>query len=120
MPVATVYAYAGDVRHSTWVPHPDDEFRRDRMYYQAEVYTVPSEILVQQQQTAVAEEEIFWTPQSAGHYRIQVRACDPEMADPADECSDWADSLNDANTASGLPGWMIYAAVKPPSGGGIE
>lgn len=120
MPVATVYAYAGDQRRSTWVPHPDDMFRRDRMYYQAEVYTVPSEIRVVTAETAVAQEEFLWTPQSAGHYRIQVRACDPDMVDPADECSEWADSLDDAVTASGFPGWMIYAGIKPPTGGGIE
>lgn len=118
--ISTAYAYTGDQRTFAWVPHADDMFRRDRMFYRVEVRSVPAEILVMTAQTAVAEETIFWTPMSTGHYHLKVMACDPDMVDPADQCSEWGDSMNDENTPADLPGWFVYAAIKPPTGGGIE
>ncbi len=117
--VATAYAYTGDQRTFAWVPDPDDMFRRDRMFYRVEVRSVPAEILVMTAETAVAQETIFWTPMSVGHYHLKVMACDPDL-DPADQCSEWGDSMNDENTPADVPGWFVYAAIKPPTGGGIE
>jgi hypothetical protein len=117
--ISTAYAYAGDQREFGWVPDPDDMFRRDRMFYRVEIRSVPAEILVMTAETAVAQENIFWTPQSTGHYHLKVMACDPDL-DPVDQCSEWGDSMNDENTPADLPGWVVYAAIKPPSGGGIE
>ena len=125
---ATAYMYTGDAREFGWIPRDEDLFRRDRMFYFLEIRSVPADILVIALQTAIAEESVFWTPRSAGHYRLKVMACDPDLipsGDPVDtipseHCSDWADSTNDEDTPTDLPGWFVYAAIKPPSGGGIE
>ena len=98
------------------------------MFYFAEVLSLPAEIQVIALQTAQGEEELFWAPATTGHYHIKVMACDPDLIEsgdpidtiPSEHCSDWADSVNDENTPVELPGWMIYAAIKPPTGGGIE
>ncbi len=126
--IATVYTYTGDVREFGWVPDDSDMNRRDRLFYFIEIRTVPSDILVESRQTEVAEESMLWTPRTSGHYRLKVMACDPQLIPsgdivdtiPSEHCSDWSDSTNDANTPVDLPGWFVYAAIKPPSGGGIE
>lgn len=126
--ISTAYAYAGDQREFGWVPDAADMFRRDRMFYRVEVRSLPAEILVMTATTTVAQENIFWTPASTGHYHLKVMACDTDMipsGDPADvivadHCSEFGDSVNDVNTPAGLPGWVVYAAIKPPTGGGIE
>lgn len=127
-PFATIYAYVGEVRKFAWVPDPSDMFRRDRMFYIVEVRTLPADILVESMQLTVGEEMFDWTPRTSGFYLLKAMACDPELIESGDisdlilveHCSDWADSTNDANTPDDLPGWMVYAAIKPPSGGGIE
>ena len=126
--IATAYMYTGDQRTFSWVPHDNDMSRRDRLFYFVEIRTVPAEILVDSRQTAAAEEMVLWTPMSSGHYHLKVMACDPDLIPsgdpmdtiPSEHCSEWADSINDVNTPVDLPGWMVYAAIKPPTGGGIE
>lgn len=126
--VATVYSFTSDPLTLTWAPHPDDMSRRARMFYFTEIRTLPLDNVVIALQTDVAQEEFFWTPDAAGHYHARVQACDPDLIEsgdindmiPSEHCSDWADSMNDQNTPAELPGWMVYVAIKPPSGGGIE
>ena len=112
----TIYAYTGDQRTISWVPDPEDMFRRDEMFYVAEIRTWPLGNLVTTQQTAVAEEVALWTPGLGGHYQVKVQACDPGVPEP-DQCSDWADSLIAQGTREP---WVLFIAVHPSGGGGIE
>ena len=125
---STIYVYTGDPLTLIWEPHPDDMNRRDRMFYFTEIRTLPLDNVVVSLQTQVAEEQFLWTPGLSGFYKARVQACDPDLIEsgdiadmiPSEHCSDWADSMNDQNTPAQYPGWMIYAAVRPPTGGGIE
>ena len=127
-PAATVYTYTGDVRDLRWEPHPDDMFRRDTMFYFAEIRTWPLDNLVTSLQTDPGVETFLWTPGAAGFYHAKVMACDPDLIESGDivdllldeHCSPWADSMNDENTPAEVPGWLVYVAIKPPTGGGIE
>lgn len=113
----TIYAHTGDQRTIGWAPHPDDMFRRDQLFYNAEIRTWPLGNLVRAQQTAIAEEQAFWTPGTGGHYQVRVQACDSQIPEPDEQCSDWADSLIPQGTREA---WVLFIAVKPSGGGGIE
>lgn len=125
---ATLYTYTGDQRTLAWVPHPSDDYRASRMLYFVEIRSLPADILVTALQTAVAETQVTWTPARAGHYLFRAMACDPDLIPsgeivdmiPSEHCSEWALTTNDFDTPAGLPGFVIYAAIPPPTGGGIE
>lgn len=110
-----IYGFAGVPRTFAWDPNPADSSqpRRSQIFYQVQILTWPAGVTVANLQTAKGVETITWTPPRAAVYYARIRACD------ATQCSAWDDSRDDS-LPNGSRGWMITAAVRPPTGGGIE
>lgn len=106
-----IFAFAGVPRTLAWDPNPADVGRTD-VFYQLQILTWPAGVNVANLQTAATS--ITWTPPRAGIYYVRIRACDSKG------CSAWADGRDDSTVPISRRGWMITAAVKPPTGGGIE
>lgn len=108
-----IYAFAGVPRTFAWEPNAQDLPRRAQMVYQVQILTWPAGVNVANLSTPAGQEFIQWTPPRAGVYYVRVRGC----ANAA--CGSWNDSRDDSLLNSAR-GWMITAAVRPPTGGGIE
>lgn len=111
-----IFALTGVPRTFSWDPNPADSSqpRRSQIFYRLQVFTWPANVNVANLKTEKGEESIRWTPPRAGVYYVRIRACDDT------QCSGWADGRDDSSLPNQSRGWMITAAVKPPTGGGIE
>jgi hypothetical protein len=109
-----IFAFAGVPRTLSWSPAPSDLPRRAELTYQLQVLTWPAGVNVANLQTLNGVETATWTPPRAGIYYVRLRTCDGTV------CGPWTDGRDDSSLPNASRGWMITAAVKPPTGGGIE